>query len=152
MHSQWKYFLHRTLHVSSHNSFLRCAVGDIDMRGSITSVAQNLWKFGPPPFPDTFLYPGLQNKDTEYENSLKCVDDISNVPDVIRTPYSPWHNLHHPVDAHHTKQRQAHAEPAKHIINWLTWCGPLNQIYQEICIQTLPITHANEEQYDSHLF
>lgn len=113
-------FLHSTLHAKSNSSILRSPIGDPGMRRS-TSVVQ-IWKSGPPVFPDTLPCPALQNKDQEYDNSLQGVDQISDIPNIFRPSCSPWYNLHHPVDAHCAKQDQAPVESVEH--NYLTVVNP----------------------------
>jgi hypothetical protein len=114
LQSQLENFLHSTLNVTckSNSSILRGAVDDAVM-WSVTA-AHYMCKFRPPLFPDTWSDLGFKNKDAKYNDSLKCVDGIGDIPYVIRSPCEPWHNLHHPVDAHCTKQAQAHAESAEH--------------------------------------
>jgi hypothetical protein len=74
------------------------------------TAAQYLCKFWPPLSPDQWPYSGFKNKDEEYNDPLQCVDEVGDIPYVVRSPYEPWHNFHHPVDAHHAKQAEAHAE------------------------------------------
>ena len=78
-----------------------------------STAAQYLCKFWPPLSPDTCPYSGFKNKDEEYNDSLHCVDDICDKPYVVRSPCEPRHDFHHPVDPHHAKQAQAHAESGK---------------------------------------
>lgn len=62
-----------------------------------------------PDAPDGHPHLRLAPDHDEYEHALQRVHQVGQVPHVVRAADHPRQNVHHPRDAHHDHQLQAHA-------------------------------------------